>query len=79
MSQRVSRVAGVLYVMSVLSGTWILHIAEVEGPMSGHRRVRAHRSSAEAQRHQRSSGGGVHRQVVMLSPVRFLLRDGGGV
>ena len=79
MSQRITWVAGVLYVMPVLSGTWILYITEVEGPVSRHRWVRAHGASAEAQRQQRGSGGGVHRNVVMISPVRSGLRGGGGV
>lgn len=70
MSQCVTRIAGVLYVMSVHPGTWILHITKVEGPVSGHRWVRAHRSSAEAQREQRWFGGGVHHEVVVFSPVR---------
>lgn len=78
-SQCIARVAGVLYVMPVLSGTWILYITEVEGPVSRHRWVRAHWASAEAQRQQRGSGGGVHRDVVMFRPVRSGLSCGGGV
>lgn len=72
MSQRIARIAGILYVMSVLSGTWILYITKVEGPVSGHRRVRAYGSSAEAQRQQRWFEGG----VVVFSLVRSWLTGG---
>lgn len=77
MSQRITRVAGILYVMSVLSGTGILYITKVEGPMSWHRWVLAHRTSTEAQRQQRWLG--VHREVVVFGPVRSQLSGGGGV
>lgn len=74
MSQRITRVAGILDVMSVLSWTWILHITKVECPVSGHRRVCAHGSPAEVQRQRRWFGGG----VVVFCPVRSWLSGGGG-
>lgn len=67
MSQRITRVAGVLYVVSVLSGSWILYITKVEGPMSRYRWVQAQGSSEKSPRQQRRYGGGVHHKVVVSS------------
>lgn len=66
-SQCISWVAGVLDVVSELPGSWILRIANVEGAMSRHRWVRAHRP-ADAQR-QKPCGGGVHRRVLGSRPL----------
>ena len=73
MSQSITRVAGVLDVMLVLSGSWILYITKVEGPMSGHGWVQADRSSAEV---QRRFCRGVCGDVGVFSPVRVLLSEG---